>query len=76
MYIEDLQKLVGNWLTDSEDSTKPLEYRQALTKSIEDLNSLISKFIDEELAYNDYQSMRADSVLSDWEYYEHYEQAI
>ena len=76
MYIEDLQKLVSNWLEDSENITKPLEYRQALNKSVEDLNLLISKFIDEELDYNDYQSMKADSALSDWEYYEHYEQAI
>lgn len=72
LYESDVRGLLQQWearLNCPEADDAP-EYRDALRDCIFDLNNLLSKSIEEELSYQDFLEMQADSYLSSEEAHE------
>jgi len=70
IYISDLQQLVNSWQGRVDSSIYPSSYKDGVMDCIYELNQLISKSIDEEIAYNEFLDSEADSYLSSIEAHE------
>jgi hypothetical protein len=62
--VSDLQNLITLWTGRLDDAAQPLSYRDGISECVYELNQLINKSIDEELSYQDFLDMEADSQLS------------
>ena len=70
IYVADLQKLMSSWQERMESPVQPSAYKDALSECIYDLNNLILRAIEDELTYQDFLDMEADSYLSSMEAHE------
>ena len=69
--VSDLQQLISSWQERMGKQTHPLEYKNALSECIYDLNQLINHSIEEELDYKEMlDSWEADNYLSSIEAHE------
>lgn len=68
--ISDCQQLVNKWMERTQNPLHSFDYKNALSECIDELNHLISHSIEEELLYQDYLDMEADSYLSAMKDYE------
>ena len=69
--IGDLQELVSQWTERMGNTIHPLPYRDALNECIYELNTILTKAIEEE--YDDQQALAedaADKYLASMEAYE------
>ena len=70
LYTSDFNQLLNNWNAQLNSKSVDPAYKDALRDCIYDLNSLLTKSIDEELTYQDFLEMEADSYLSSLEAHE------
>ena len=68
--VSDLQNLITKWQERVNNPSQPFAYKNGIGECIYDLNQLISRSIQEELTYEDFLSMEADSYLSTMEAHE------
>lgn len=68
--VYDCQQIVNKWTERAQNPLHSFDYKNALSECINELNQLISHSIEEELSYQDYLDMEADSYLSAMKNYE------
>lgn len=68
--VSDCQQLINKWEERLQSPLHSFDYRNALSECIDELNHLIGHSIEEELSYQDYLDMEADSYLSAMKDYE------
>lgn len=68
--VSDIQQLINKWQERVDNPSQPFAYKNGIGECIYDLNQLILHSIQEELSYEDFLSMEADSYLSSLESHE------
>ena len=68
--VFDVQQLISKWQERIDNPSQPFAYKNGIGECIYDLNCLISRSIQEELTYEDFLSMEADSYFSSMEAHE------
>ena len=71
IYNCDINQLISEWNKRMTDTSYDPSYHDALNDCIYELNNLLSKSIEEELTYQDYLEMEADSYLASQEAHEY-----
>lgn len=74
--VNDCQQLADKWTERMNNPTQSFDYKNALSECIYELNQLINHSIEEELTYQDFLDMEADSHISNLEPEEFYAAAI
>lgn len=70
LYNVDITNLISQWQTRANAFGDSTDYALAIHECMFDLNNLLTKSIDEELSYQDFLQMEADSYLSSIEAHE------
>ena len=70
IYTKDIDELIDTWQLSLQSFKDSPDYVDGIRDCIYDLSNLVTKSIDEELTYQDFLEMEADSYLASIEAHE------
>ena len=70
IYTKDIDKLIDKWQLSLQSFKDNPDYVDGIRDCIYDLSNLVTKSINEELTYQDFLEMEADSYLASIEAHE------